>query len=111
MLPVSFFYGDKLADAIDDAILDYGLENIQPKVDGIVSDSLVNGMTFRYKHPNPLSGAYFVIISGLKYGRRDDMLVTINAGGQKYEAEKRVLNEKEVVYTAMIHDLEVIEFG
>ncbi|WP_458784738.1 LysM peptidoglycan-binding domain-containing protein, partial [Vallitalea sediminicola] len=112
LLPYSFAYGDKVAGAINDELKDYTLVDIDPYKDGIVPSDTVDGMNFTYTINGDkanLQGNYMVVITGLKYGVRDDFSVAIKIGDTEIPTEKRALNKEEVAFVATINNTEAKE--
>jgi len=115
LLPFSeVLYGDKVADAINKTLKNTTLNNIDPYVDGIIPGDDVDSMDFIYTvdaSKAGLAGNNLVIITGLKYGLRDDFTVTVKSGGQEFPAVKKALNGTEVAFVAEVpnvKDLEVV---
>ncbi|MDK2867369.1 MAG: hypothetical protein PWP51_563 [Clostridiales bacterium] len=107
MLPYSIFYGDRVADAIDDVVLSYGLVDINPFVDGIVPDSDVDGLSFTYQLNSgtmKTDGHYLVMVTGLKYGLRDNFTVTLKNGDQIIPTTKKALNKEQVAFVAVVNN-------
>ncbi|MCT4687630.1 LysM peptidoglycan-binding domain-containing protein [Vallitalea sp.] len=112
LLPYSFVYGDKVADAINDELEDYTLVDIDPYKDGIVPSDTVDGMDFTYTIKGDkanLQGNYMLVITGLKYGVRDDFTVTLKLGDIEIPTEKRALNKEEVAFVASINNADANE--
>ncbi|MBS7528039.1 hypothetical protein KHM83_15240 [Fusibacter paucivorans] len=112
MLPYSMFYGDRVADAIDDVALSYGLIDIDPFADGIVPDSDVDGLSFTYQLNSETmqpDGHYLVMVTGLKYGLRDNFTVTLKSGEQIIPTTKKALNKEEVAFVAVVNNPKNLE--
>ncbi|WP_273321373.1 LysM peptidoglycan-binding domain-containing protein [Vallitalea guaymasensis] len=112
LLPYSFIYGDKVADAINDELKEYTLVDIDPYKDGILPSDTVDGMNFTYTIKGDkanLQGNYMLVITGLKYGVRDDFTVTLKLGDKEIPTEKRALNKEEVAFVATINNTDANE--
>lgn len=112
LLPYSEYYGGRIVTAINKAVAEDALTNIDPYRDGIIPVDKLKGMNFSYKVDKVnLNGKFLVVITGVKYGTRDNFTVTVKAGGKQYTAQKKALNSNEIVFVAEVpngNDLQVI---
>jgi nucleoid-associated protein YgaU len=103
LLPYSFVYGDKVASAINSELEETALVDIDPYTDGILPSDDVDGMNFTYTiKSDKIKGTNLIVITGLKYGRRDDFTVTLKLGDTEIPTQKRALNKEEVAFVATV---------
>jgi nucleoid-associated protein YgaU/gas vesicle protein len=105
LLPYSSLYGDKIEDAINSQLQDNALVDINPFIDGVVPSDDVEGMNFTYTidgTKTSLTGSHLIVITGLKYGKRDKVTVKVKVGNQEIVAKKRALNKKEIAFVAKV---------
>ena len=112
LLPGSALYGNSVAEVINDVINDDSFIDVDLYTETIKSNNDLEGFTAYYDIPvnGELGKNGLVVVTGLKYGKRDDFNVYVKAidssGNEKeFSVEKMALNKKEVAFVAKITNI------
>ena len=107
LLPGSIIYGDKVADVINGLINNDSFVDVDLYTETIKSNNNIEGFATYYDIPvnGELKNNGLVVVTGLKYGKRDNFNVhikTIDSNGNEKEfpVEKMGLNKREVAFVS-----------